>query len=75
MPCLINIAKRKEESVLETLSAAIPKIFSALGSFTVDNHIRVSCNAIQFLFDFKSILVMKCFVLEFVESFSSEYRQ
>ncbi|KAL1138044.1 hypothetical protein AAG570_009739 [Ranatra chinensis] len=39
VPCLMNIAKRKEESVLETLAAAIPKIFSVLGNFTTDKDI------------------------------------
>jgi len=42
IPCLIHIARRKEEPVLETLAAAMPKIFRALGNFTTDNDIKVN---------------------------------
>lgn len=42
VPCIIQIAKRTEEPVLETLAAAMPKIFSALGSFAADNDIKVN---------------------------------
>uniref|UniRef100_A0A1B6D7Q0 Huntingtin n=1 Tax=Clastoptera arizonana TaxID=38151 RepID=A0A1B6D7Q0_9HEMI len=39
-PCLIEISKRKEELLLETLSVAIPKIMKALGTFTTDSDIK-----------------------------------
>jgi hypothetical protein len=41
IPCIIHIARRTEEPVLETLAAAMPKIFSALGNFTSDNDVKV----------------------------------
>lgn len=41
MPCLIQISKRTEESVQETLANAVPKIFKALGSFTSDRDVKV----------------------------------
>ncbi|XP_075211811.1 huntingtin isoform X2 [Lycorma delicatula] len=40
VPCIIQIAKRTEEPVLETLAAAMPKIFAALGCFTTDNDVK-----------------------------------
>ncbi|XP_054259354.1 huntingtin-like [Macrosteles quadrilineatus] len=40
VPSLIEIAKRREEPVLETLAASLPRILSALGNFTTDNNIR-----------------------------------
>ncbi|XP_039275419.1 huntingtin isoform X2 [Nilaparvata lugens] len=40
VPCIIQIAKRTEELVLETLATAMPKIFLALGTFTTDNDIK-----------------------------------
>lgn len=42
VPCIIQIAKRTEEPVLETLANALPKIFKALGNFTMDNDIKVN---------------------------------
>jgi hypothetical protein len=41
IPCIIHIAQRTEEPVLETLAAAMPKIFKALGNFTSDNDVKV----------------------------------
>lgn len=41
IPCIIHIARRTEEPVLETLAAAMPKIFKALGNFTSDNDVKV----------------------------------
>lgn len=48
VPCIINIAQRTEESVLETLASAIPKIFKALGSFTSDNDVKVRQRIFEF---------------------------
>ena len=42
LPCLTRISKRPEESVQETLAAAIPKIMAAFGNFANDNEIKVS---------------------------------
>jgi len=44
IPCIIHIARRTEEPVLETLAAAMPKIFKALGNFTSDNDVKVCRN-------------------------------
>lgn len=41
LPCLTRISKRPEESVQETLAAAIPKIMAAFGNFANDNEIKV----------------------------------
>ncbi|MEE6462622.1 hypothetical protein FKM82_001656 [Ascaphus truei] len=41
LPCLTRISKRHEESVQETLAAAIPKIMAAFGNFANDNEIKV----------------------------------
>nr|XP_056711144.1 huntingtin [Euleptes europaea] len=40
LPCLTRVCKRPEESVQETLAAAIPKIMSAFGNFANDNEIK-----------------------------------
>uniref|UniRef100_A0ACB8E7E6 Uncharacterized protein n=1 Tax=Sphaerodactylus townsendi TaxID=933632 RepID=A0ACB8E7E6_9SAUR len=40
LPCLTRVCKRSEESVQETLAAAIPKIMSAFGNFANDNEIK-----------------------------------
>ncbi|XP_063075686.1 huntingtin isoform X3 [Engraulis encrasicolus] len=45
LPCLTRIAKRQEETVQETLAAAIPKIMSALGHFANDGEIKVLLKA------------------------------
>jgi hypothetical protein len=52
IPCIIHIARRTEEPVLETLAAAMPKIFKALGNFTSDNDVKVGmiCVCIFVLF-------------------------
>lgn len=42
LPCFIAIAKRQEETVQETLAAAMPKIMAALGNFANDSEIKVS---------------------------------
>ncbi|XP_068177228.1 huntingtin isoform X2 [Antennarius striatus] len=41
LPCLARITKRQEETVQETLAAAIPKIMAALGNFANDSEIKV----------------------------------
>ncbi|MBN3316754.1 HD protein, partial [Atractosteus spatula] len=41
LPCLTRISKRPEETVQETLAAAIPKIMAALGHFANDGEIKV----------------------------------
>ncbi|XP_041641127.1 huntingtin isoform X2 [Cheilinus undulatus] len=41
LPCLSRITKRQEETVQETLAAAIPKIMSALGHFANDGEVKV----------------------------------
>nr|XP_033806283.1 huntingtin isoform X5 [Geotrypetes seraphini] len=45
LPCLTRICKRHEESVQETLAAAIPKIMAAFGNFANDNEIKVLLKA------------------------------
>lgn len=41
LPCLTRISKRQEESIQETLAAAMPKIMAALGHFANDGEIKV----------------------------------
>ena len=41
LPCLTRTSKRPEESVQETLAAAIPKIMASFGNFANDNEIKV----------------------------------
>uniref|UniRef100_A0A8D3BJV3 Huntingtin n=1 Tax=Scophthalmus maximus TaxID=52904 RepID=A0A8D3BJV3_SCOMX len=41
LPCLTRITKRQEETVQETLAAAIPKTMTALGHFANDGEIKV----------------------------------
>ena len=41
LPCLTRITKRQEETVQETLAAAMPKIMAALGQFANDGEIKV----------------------------------
>ncbi|XP_064782852.1 huntingtin-like [Oncorhynchus masou masou] len=41
LPCLTRITKRLEEPVQETLSAAVPKIMTALGHFANDGEVKV----------------------------------
>ncbi|XP_052537757.1 huntingtin isoform X1 [Tympanuchus pallidicinctus] len=45
LPCLTRISKRPEESVQETLAAAIPKIMAAFGNFANDSEIKVLLKA------------------------------
>ncbi|XP_075050447.1 huntingtin isoform X1 [Mixophyes fleayi] len=45
LPCLAKICKRQEESVQETLAAAVPKIMSAFGNFANDHEIKVLLKA------------------------------
>ena len=52
IPCIIHIARRTEEPVLETLAAAMPKIFKALGNFTSDNDVKVCRNCRYMLYAF-----------------------
>ncbi|XP_024861842.1 huntingtin isoform X6 [Kryptolebias marmoratus] len=41
LPCLTRITKRQEETVQETLAAAVPKIMAALGHFANDGEVKV----------------------------------
>ncbi|KAK2815696.1 hypothetical protein Q5P01_026163 [Channa striata] len=41
LPCLTRITKRQEETVQETLAAAMPKIMAALGHFANDGEVKV----------------------------------
>ncbi|XP_068606729.1 huntingtin [Brachionichthys hirsutus] len=41
LPCLARITKRQEETVQETLAAAMPKIMAVLGNFANDGEIKV----------------------------------
>ncbi|XP_069561004.1 huntingtin isoform X3 [Brachyistius frenatus] len=41
LPCLSRITKRQEETVQETLAAAMPKIMACLGHFANDGEIKV----------------------------------
>lgn len=41
LPCLTRITKRQEETVQETLAAAMPKIVLSLGHFANDGEIKV----------------------------------
>ncbi|XP_046383294.1 huntingtin isoform X2 [Ischnura elegans] len=46
IPCIVQISRRTDdESVLETLAAALQKIFKSLGCFTTDNEIKILLNA------------------------------
>ncbi|XP_055988635.1 huntingtin isoform X2 [Sorex fumeus] len=45
LPCLTHTSKRPEESVQETLAAAIPKIMASFGNFANDNEIKVLLKA------------------------------
>ncbi|XP_019513502.1 PREDICTED: huntingtin isoform X6 [Hipposideros armiger] len=45
LPCLTRTSKRPEESVQETVAAAIPKIMAAFGNFANDNEIKVLLKA------------------------------
>ncbi|GAB6024871.1 hypothetical protein CHUAL_009985 [Chamberlinius hualienensis] len=50
--CLVQIARRTEESVQETLAASVPKICTVLGKFTTDGEIKMLLKA--FLQNLKS---------------------
>eukprot|EP00066_Takifugu_rubripes_P022022 XP_011611288.1 PREDICTED: huntingtin isoform X1 [Takifugu rubripes] len=41
LPCLTRITKRQEETIQETLAAAMPKIMAALGHFANDGEIKM----------------------------------
>ncbi|KAM6440076.1 huntingtin isoform 3-T3 [Liasis olivaceus] len=45
LPCLTRVSRRPEESVQETLAAAIPKIMAAFGNFANDSDIKVLLKA------------------------------
>ncbi|XP_070613102.1 huntingtin isoform X1 [Erythrolamprus reginae] len=45
LPCLTRVSWRPEESVQETLAAAMPKIMAAFGNFANDNDIKVLLKA------------------------------
>lgn len=40
-PCILEIAKRKEDIVIETLSQSLPLIFKTLGHYIPDKDIQV----------------------------------
>lgn len=61
LPCLTRITKRQEESVQETLAAAMPKIMAALGHFANDSEIKVS---IQGFLEFVSNVCFMFFCLD-----------
>lgn len=44
IPCIVTIMKRKEESVIETLSQSLPLILKSLGPFMTDKDVKVSKN-------------------------------
>lgn len=48
LPCLTRITKRQEETVQETLAAAMPKIMVALGHFANDGEIKVNLETFPF---------------------------
>uniref|UniRef100_A0A8C9AKK9 Huntingtin n=1 Tax=Prolemur simus TaxID=1328070 RepID=A0A8C9AKK9_PROSS len=52
LPCLTRTSKRPEESVQETLAAAVPKIMASFGNFANDNEIKVLLKA--FIVNLKS---------------------
>ena len=41
IPCLIEISKREEESIHETLASSFEQIFKVLGVFVQDNNLKV----------------------------------
>ncbi|EPY80841.1 hypothetical protein CB1_000531010 [Camelus ferus] len=45
LPCLARASKRPEESVQETLAAAVPKIMASFGNFANDSEIKVLLKA------------------------------
>uniref|UniRef100_A0A8C6YA07 Huntingtin n=1 Tax=Naja naja TaxID=35670 RepID=A0A8C6YA07_NAJNA len=45
LPCLTRVSRRPEESVQETLAAAMPKIMAAFGNFANDSDIKVLLKA------------------------------
>ncbi|XP_034181194.2 huntingtin [Osmia lignaria lignaria] len=45
IPCIICIARRSEESVIETLSQSLPLIMKALGPFMTDNDVKTLLKA------------------------------
>ncbi|XP_021116025.1 huntingtin isoform X3 [Heterocephalus glaber] len=45
LPCLTRTSRRPEESVQETLAAAIPKIMASFGNFANDNEIKILLKA------------------------------
>ncbi|XP_057402207.1 huntingtin isoform X2 [Balaenoptera acutorostrata] len=45
LPCLTRTSKRPEESVQETLAAAVPKIMASFGNFANDSEIKVLLKA------------------------------
>ncbi|KAG7190657.1 hypothetical protein KM043_006738 [Ampulex compressa] len=45
LPCIVIIAHRPEEAVIETLSQSLPLIMKALGPFMTDNHIKILLEA------------------------------
>ncbi|XP_060044468.1 huntingtin isoform X2 [Erinaceus europaeus] len=45
LPCLTRTSKRPEESVQETLAAAVPKIMASFGNFANDNEIKALLKA------------------------------
>lgn len=41
IPCVVIIAHRSEDTVIETLSQSLPLIFKVLGPFMTDNDVKV----------------------------------
>ncbi|XP_046737508.1 huntingtin isoform X1 [Diprion similis] len=45
IPCIVAIAQRSEESVIETLANSLPLILKTLGNFTTDSNVKTLLNA------------------------------
>ncbi|XP_043476526.1 huntingtin [Leptopilina heterotoma] len=45
IPCIVNIMKRKEESVIETLTQSLPLILKSLGPFMTDKDVKILLKA------------------------------
>ncbi|XP_076626175.1 huntingtin [Colletes latitarsis] len=45
LPCIVTIAQRPEEAVIETLSQSLPLIMKALGPFMTDNDVKTLLKA------------------------------
>ena len=46
LPCLIKVARRKEETIHETLADTIPRLFGVIGKFVNDNEMKLLLKSI-----------------------------